>query len=1175
MSPLPKVHSDERFVEIMTDNRVYISSPAATGGLGVRFETHVAAIFTTLMLARGFVPCLPCVPIRRIELQTGRLGYKTDDILVVCGPNEASTARLLCQVKQGVRFQKSNAECQKTLAAAWMDFNAPEIFHHGRDALAVVTGPLTRSDMSVRRLLEVARTSSDADEFLAKVHTERFRSETERKKLAVIRDHLNAAAGRRVADEELFEFLCHFHLLSYDVDVQSGLAHALMHTVIGSKPGQLPDHVWSKVLATVESYKGHGGTLCPERLSDLCRLFGVKVNEYTATPQFQAMGSRHTYIESRVVSIAAALGAWSETNLADRRIVSELWHGDEDEFYGALRAMRLNNDPLIDFSEGVWRVRDMGGVWAATACGFFDEDLERLSGITVTVLGERDPAFELNEDDRRFASVYGNVRAYSPQLREGLSTTLAILGARPEVLKNCSVSRREAHASRVVRDILQSDEWVDWASINDILPLLAEAAPSEVLSATERASVAVSNPFFELFKQEGRAPFGGPLVSGLLWALETIAWEPDGLGRATLCLGALAEIDPGGNWLNRPSNSLKEIYLPWRIHTRADSTRRHAVVGALVSEHPDAAWDLLLSTLPGTVTFSSGTRKPVWRGSAVDYEEFMPPDRGWGDCLVYAEQLIDLAIRENGRLEELLLSVDKIPPPALERLLDFIESTRAHADRTREAVAWWRALRRICIRHRRHRDADWSMSNERLERLESIIDGLTPSDPEDVYSEYFTSRTWEMSAGDNWHTEIAETRDRAIREVFADRDLERLFAFAKIVESPWFVGQSLARVGLESLDQRQLRSMLSGGQKHIVEVARGYAVAAFESSGLEWLESLSLADWPTNTAASLLTVLPFDQSVWAFIRGDCELERAYWRRANVNPYGTEDHVEEAVEYLIDAKRPHAAIDCLARLLETGRSPSLEVTARVLLDATGSEEPWDVLHECHILSLIAAIQRDSAISSETKCRVESAWLPLLTRDRDGRPISLESELSNDPMFFCDFVRIAYRSTRDEEPRRELGKSEIARAQNAAELLEHWRQIPGDDFEEGFNSEAFRRWIDVAVSELSESGHLEVGLQQIGRVLIHSPTDVSGLWIHKTVASTLNAAEMVQMRRGFCLALYNSRGVYWEDPTGRADLELARGYWEKADALEDTGFPRLATTLRQLGDRYEQESREGLA
>ena len=92
--------------------------------------------------------------------------------------------------------------------------------------------------------------------------------------------------------------------------------------------------------------------------------------------------------------------------------------------------------------------------------------------------------------------------------------------------------------------------------------------------------------------------FGRNYMTGLLWALETLAWDPDLLSRVVLCLGGLAARDPGGNWANRPGNSLTTILLPWLPQTCAPIAKRVAALSALIAEHPDIGWKLLVSLLP-------------------------------------------------------------------------------------------------------------------------------------------------------------------------------------------------------------------------------------------------------------------------------------------------------------------------------------------------------------------------------------------------------------------------------------------------------------------------------------------------------------------------------------------------------------------------------------------------
>jgi hypothetical protein len=83
---------------------------------------------------------------------------------------------------------------------------------------------------------------------------------------------------------------------------------------------------------------------------------------------------------------------------------------------------------------------------------------------------------------------------------------------------------------------------------------------------------------------------------------------------------------------------------------------------------------------------------------------------------------------------------------------------------------------------------------------------------------------------------------------------------------------------------------------------------------------------------------------------------------------------------------------------------------------------------------------------------------------------------------------------------------------------------------FSEERFTEWLQRVKEVCTESGHLEVALINIGEVLIHTPPDPDGLWIHRAVAAALNDREADDMRDGFRTGTYNSRGVHWVDPTG---------------------------------------------
>jgi hypothetical protein len=159
---------------------------------------------------------------------------------------------------------------------------------------------------------------------------------------------------------------------------------------------------------------------------------------------------------------------------------------------------------------------------------------------------------------------------------------------------------------------------VQWASLNHLLPLLAEAAPREFLDAVEHALNSEPRPFDTLFAQEGSGITGGNYITGLLWALETLAWDAEYLTRVVIILGDLAAQDPDGNWVNRPLNSLTEMLLPWLPQTCAPLPKRRVAVETLLQEHREVAWKLLLNLLPRAYQTSSHSRKPAWREMLPD-----------------------------------------------------------------------------------------------------------------------------------------------------------------------------------------------------------------------------------------------------------------------------------------------------------------------------------------------------------------------------------------------------------------------------------------------------------------------------------------------------------------------------------------------------------------------------
>jgi len=72
--------------------------------------------------------------------------------------------------------------------------------------------------------------------------------------------------------------------------------------------------------------------------------------------------------------------------------------------------------------------------------------------------------------------------------------------------------------------------------------------------------------------------------------------------------------------------------------------------------------------------------------------------------------------------------------------------------------------------------------------------------------------------------------------------------------------------------------------------------------------------------------------------------------------------------------------------------------------------------------------------------------------------------------------------------------------------------------------------------------------------------------------LNDKQSDELRRGFRTEVFNSRGTHWVDPTGKPEHELAVQWRKNANAIEDAGFARFASTLKELARSYERDAEQ---
>jgi len=1167
-----------------------LSNPFSTGSGGARFEANIHASFLTLMLSGGYAPCLPTWPIVEIKLQGAVAGYGTDDIIVfVENQINNDRRRLLGQVKNSISITAASQVFGEVIQAAWNDFNNSDVFTKGKDVIALITGPISATDSGgVNGLLEQARHTRDADEFLIQVARANFCSDIVRNKLAAFKTHLKAAnGGKNIEDKDLYEFLKHFHLLGYDLAKKGSVISSLLQSHIAQFNKDMPDKIWYQILSEVQNFNQAAGSITLDSLpDDLVEHFREPEISYIpkalVTKEVEDDASKQPVptdwsLHKTAPKLATAnlIGGWDENSTADIEVVEQIIGDNYKTWVVDLQATLFNHDCPLSYKNGLWIFKDRLKSWLELGCRLFDNQLDTLKATALEVLQINDPSLDLPAEERFSATIRGKKMQHSSTLREGLTESLALIGSRADSLTHCSLGKADAISSLSVRELFEGADWIRWGSLSSLLPTIAEASPSEFLSVVENAIAAAPSPFDKLFEQESTGVFGRNYISGLLWALEGIAWEEVYLSRATVVLAEVASHDPGGNWANRPGNTLTDIFLPWQPHTLATVQKRQAALKTICVEQPEVAWNLLLSLLPNKQRTTSGTHNPKWRNcipadrkKGVTREEFLEQSRFCSELIVEQAQFDTL------KLSKLVENYDHLSPSASKALKERLLSEKCLQLPEQKRMTIWEALCRLIARHRRFPEAEWSLEKITILELKDIAIQLAPKTPSLLHKRLFSDAEHYLYEGteglEEQRENLFQLRKKAVQDILGEGDLSQVLEFSWTVSYPNRVGEILADLDRPEFDTKLLPAFLNMENQKIWSLVASYVWRRNYMDNYCWFDDINKTGWNVKQLAILLCALPFEKSTWDKVNqllGDCENE--YWEKTSAHINLIDDDTDYALEKLIKYGRPDSAINGLASALYRKKVINPDLAYDALIALTKNSDPSTRADSHHIVEIIEALQENSSIDQDRLFNIEWAFLSLLDHDDGRSPITLEYKLSTDPTFFCELIQLVFRAE-GTKPNEEPSEQQRNIAANAYDLLSTWSIVPGSQSDGDFAPDAFIGWLNDVEKIVKESGHYDVAMVQLGDVLVNSPKEPDGLWIHPVIAEAMNNRERSSLRNGYRTGIYNSRGAHWVDPEAKTEIALAEKYRRQANEVENEGYQRFATTLRDVATTYDREA-----
>ncbi|MEX5581566.1 helix-turn-helix transcriptional regulator [Pseudomonas lurida] len=884
------------------------------------------------------------------------------------------------------------------------------------------------------------------------------------------------------------------------------------------------------------------------------------------------------------------VGAWESRIEADKIGLTLLAN---DRPYDELerdcqRLAKLNDTP-------VWSIGSARGVISkldllySVAYAVTEADLTRYFDVARMVLGEDDPALDLDDDLHWTAPLYGKVREFSRTFREGISETLVLLAVHGAELFRARFSFNiDAAIISVIRDLLKTPLSTRALEANDRdLLTYAEAAPDEFLSIIERDLRTDSPAVFGLLRPVTPGAFGSsPSRSGLLWALEGLSWSPATLPRAAPILARLAQIEIKDNWTNKPAHSLKGIFRSWMPQTAATPKQRLDLLKQLASKYPDIAWDICIDQLTTTGLVGDYSHKPRWRNDGYGYGEPLL-DREL--IFEFIRDVAELALtRSNYSLEmltDLVNHLQALSDDDQTRAWNLVEhwaNTQASdADKAlmREKIQISTMSRRAALRAKRT-GAFKTLSTAG----KSAYEALEPIELLYKHAWLFRNAWVEEPADELNNIETYNYREReerinhlridALREVFAHHGLSGILELSERGNVPWVVGylaakEVLCESELIELVRHALQPILHKPEE--IHAHKNLISAAIRVPRDNDQRSAILlkvaADLSEEGMVSLLLLAPFDKETWTLVDTLGESAQSlYWNE--VSPEGVNDSQaerNEAVQRLLKAERPRAAFariryemdkidgDIIFHLMSEMAHGGKDLDGHYMLEPYYVEQAFTRINSCSELSL------------EQKSGLEFAYIEVLGQPIESQETSqipnLERYIEMHPGLYVQCITWVYtRKDGAKDPADYQMPAERVgdMAKRGHRLLEAINQLPGQDKSGDIDEERLANWLKEVRQSCNELSRADVADRRIGKLLSRSPVGKDGVWPCESVRSVMEDIQSEIMMEGACDGVFNARGAHWRGDGGEQERQLSEKYRVWGQALQFS-YPFVASKL----------------
>lgn len=882
------------------------------------------------------------------------------------------------------------------------------------------------------------------------------------------------------------------------------------------------------------------------------------------------------------------IGVWCTENENDKRVLTKLCKCSYEELEKQIRAYTLLSDaPIWSVGEYQGMVSVFDSLFAVSPI-ITKTELSNFLDVAFEVLSEANPSHVLLDEEKWLTSSYGKKRHCSDAMRKSIAESLILISVYGnELFSHLAYFDAEFEVAKIIRKILNPLTLRKLEAQADCLSYYAEAAPRAFIKIIKDDLEQEKPAVFELFKPHSTTLFSPCYSSDLLSALEILAWNPN-IFPTIIQLLAKLSVSVMGNGSSHPLHSLCSILKPWMPQTSADLKLRVSTIRRLFKDNPEATWKVFCKLIePLHQEVGNFTRKPLWRTDAVGYgnplEDIIPANN-------FRRHLIDLALSQSRYNSQMFCDlIWRLPRFSEEQQSSFWsvldkwvkeKPTQDELAKVREEIR----LRFFNSHGFVHRipDVRFSFSKEQARIFYKKLQPtdiyqkhmwLFSRDRVDISSENRTSEKWNYQ---DQEKKLLQLRIEALFEISSSHGLEGVLHFAKIAGNQNVIGFAAIKKAIKSEEVEDFFIFCLKNQEFL-ELVRGASYNLNDGQKSSLFKRIAPKIEET-LAVDLLLLFPYRKNTWNLLNSlsDKASER-YWK--NVSSFTLPDSPDEALESidnLLIAKRPRAAFLSVQCQLDRIDPKVLLKIMRAILEERIEASNNSPLDQYDVVEAITLISSDSTIPLEERAALEFQYIEALTQlprwQSEPQIPSLDQYVWARPEVFVEaVVGVFRRKDRKEDPPEIMQRRKRPYLEKQYFLLlEHLHGVPEKiNAPSNDQSQYLMQWISTIREQSRMLDRIEVTDEILGELfasaLLYQTSDTKTMLLD--IMEKLRSEDIsAGVRRG----LFNSRGVYWRQPGGIQERELAEMYKSQEELIKES-HPFVADSVYMtLSREYQKDA-----